>query len=245
MKSVARSRPHPRSYWLRTTIKRPFARPYTHCTARNVQRTHRSHSRTGAEQFFNNNLLLHTFSISIRNLISLLVGGGCPFSILATTWLTLCTFLFPLVCRRDNANRIPRSSSIDSMVEAVWCAAPRTSLQFPSPTQLTTQPHQQHTPQYLQINYGNTGTISRRESLLSPSAGRREKQLRCIAGKLCLFIVIWVGRGRGGIFSTRLYCWCRTWNGASVRPCELAALFVPRSSLISLDGRHNRDRALL
>lgn len=65
------------------------------------------------------------------------------------------------------------------MVEAVWSETPRTSLTLSSPTQTTPHP----TPQYLQINYGNTGSISRRESLLSPSAGRRAKQQRCIAGK--------------------------------------------------------------
>ncbi|XP_055322318.1 uncharacterized protein LOC129578170 isoform X3 [Sitodiplosis mosellana] len=81
--------------------------------------------------------------------------------------------------RRDNANaRIPRSSSIDSMVEAVWSetSTPRPSLTLSPPPQ-TSQP----TPQYLQINYGNTGSISRRESLLSPSAGRRAKQQRYVA----------------------------------------------------------------
>lgn len=90
--------------------------------------------------------------------------------------------------RRDTNGRIPRSSSIDSMVEAVWNETPRTSL---TPTTLPVpQPHQQQqqqqptpTPQYLQINYGNTGSNSRRESLLSPSAGRRNKQNRSIAGK--------------------------------------------------------------
>lgn len=85
-----------------------------------------------------------------------------------------------LKCRRDHANaRIPRSSSIDSMVEAVWSETPRPSLTLSPPPQTTSQP----TPQYLQINYGNTGSISRRESLLSPSAGRRAKQQRYIAGK--------------------------------------------------------------
>lgn len=56
--------------------------------------------------------------------------------------------------------------------------------------QATPPPPPQQTPQYLQINYGNTGTISRRESLLSPSAGRREKQLRCIVGKYFFFCVV-------------------------------------------------------
>lgn len=81
--------------------------------------------------------------------------------------------------RRDHANaRIPRSSSIDSMVEAVWSETSRPSLTLSPPPQAS-----QPTPQYLQINYGNTGSISRRESLLSPSAGRRAKQQRYIAGK--------------------------------------------------------------
>lgn len=66
------------------------------------------------------------------------------------------------------------------MVEAVWSETPRPSLTLSPPPQTTSQP----TPQYLQINYGNTGSISRRESLLSPSAGRRAKQQRYIAGKL-------------------------------------------------------------
>lgn len=90
--------------------------------------------------------------------------------------------------RRDHANsRIPRSSSIDSMVEAVWSETPRTSLTLSPPpqTQSTTASGSTtaQTPQYLHINYGNTGSISRRESLLSPSTGRRTKQNRGIAGK--------------------------------------------------------------
>lgn len=88
---------------------------------------------------------------------------------------------------RDNGNRIPRSSSIDSMVETVWSVAPRISLPLASPMQTASY----QTQQYLQINYGNTGTISRRESLLSPSAGRREKQQRLIASKcFCVCFIL-------------------------------------------------------
>lgn len=84
---------------------------------------------------------------------------------------------------------MPRSSSIDSMVEAVWNES-SAKLLLPSastvqqPTIQTTI--QQTTPQYLQINYGNTGntgSTSRRESILSPSAGRRAKQQKNIASK--------------------------------------------------------------
>lgn len=72
------------------------------------------------------------------------------------------------------------------MVEAVWSETPRT-LTLPPPPQTNSSTAScsttAQTPQYLHINYGNTGSISRRESLLSPSAGRRAKQNRGIAGK--------------------------------------------------------------
>lgn len=73
-----------------------------------------------------------------------------------------------------------RSSSIDSMVEAVWSeATPRPSLTVTSP----------QSTQLLQINYGNnTLSVSRRESLLSPSVGRRTKQHRGLAGKFFFYI---------------------------------------------------------
>lgn len=76
------------------------------------------------------------------------------------------------------------------MVEAVWSESPRPSLTLSPPPQSAGQQQQQHqpTPQYLQINYGNTGSISRRESLLSPSANRRAKQQRCIAGKFSFIL---------------------------------------------------------
>lgn len=75
------------------------------------------------------------------------------------------------------------------MVEAVWNES-SVKLLLP-PAQTVHQPSiqttvQQPTPQYLQINYGNTGSTgstSRRESLLSPSAGRRAKQQKNIASK--------------------------------------------------------------
>lgn len=67
------------------------------------------------------------------------------------------------------------------MVEAVWSETTQPSLTLSPPPQTTI------TPQYLQINYGNTGSISRRESLLSPSAGRRAKHQRGIAGKFHSF----------------------------------------------------------
>lgn len=79
------------------------------------------------------------------------------------------------------------------MVEAVWNDSSVKLLLPPAPAvqQQTLQTTvQQPTPQYLQINYGNTGTgsTSRRESLLSPSAGRRAKQQKNIASKYrCAF----------------------------------------------------------
>lgn len=74
------------------------------------------------------------------------------------------------------------------MVEAVWSESTRPSLTLSPPPQSGEQQKHQSTPQYLQINYGNTGSISRRESLLSPSANRRAKQQRCIAGKFPISI---------------------------------------------------------
>lgn len=67
------------------------------------------------------------------------------------------------------------------MVDAVWSeSTPQPSLH------LMPQPQTTITPQYLQISYGNAGTASnRRESLLSPSANRRTKVQRGIAGE-CL-----------------------------------------------------------
>lgn len=111
-----------------------------------------------------------------------------------------------MIFRRDQANsRIPRSASIDSMVEAVWSVSPRPSLTVSPPhlvvpgtgtttftgSQLTSQQQQQHRlSQQLQINYES---ISRRESLLSPSSGRRTKQNRGITCKSNLFIYIVTG----------------------------------------------------
>lgn len=118
---------------------------------------------------------------------------------LCSSFFTLFHFMWMLrsaafpTYRRDHANaRLPRSSSIDSMVDAVWSETPRPSLTLSPPAQTTTQ----QTPQYLQISYGNTGSISRRESLLSPSTNRRAKQQRYLAGKcICisfyLLIHIW------------------------------------------------------
>lgn len=134
------------------------------------------------------------------------VGGGQTINIVSVLFI-LCKFLFIVrlmlrlfvfvvkfffffYChcdiviaaptrRRDTNGRIPRSSSIDSMVDAVWNETPRTSLTTPT----LPVPQPTTTPQYLQINYGNTGSNSRRESLLSPSAGRRSKQHRSIAGE--------------------------------------------------------------
>lgn len=82
--------------------------------------------------------------------------------------------------RRDQANnRLPHSSSIDSMVEAVWSEPSQSSLT------LSSKPEATITSQYLQISYGNAGSVSRRESLLSPSANRRTKLQRGIASKCC------------------------------------------------------------
>lgn len=69
------------------------------------------------------------------------------------------------------------------MVDAVWSeSTPQPSLH------LTPQPQTTITPQYLQISYGNAGSAnSRRESLLSPSANRRTKVQRGIAGECLLF----------------------------------------------------------
>ena len=70
--------------------------------------------------------------------------------------------------RRDqNNSRLPRSVSIDSIVETVWNTSPRPSLTVPPPQN------------QLQINYGCQTEI-RRESLLSPSTSRRAKQNRGI-----------------------------------------------------------------
>lgn len=74
--------------------------------------------------------------------------------------------------RRDQGNsRLPRSSSIDSMVEAVWSDSPRLSLAVPQYSQNTQL-----------VPPTNSGSNSRRESL-SPSASRRSKQNRGITGE--------------------------------------------------------------
>ncbi|GAB0088268.1 hypothetical protein DMENIID0001_026620 [Sergentomyia squamirostris] len=96
--------------------------------------------------------------------------------------------------RRDQNNRLPRSASIDSMVEAVWSESPRTSL-TPStaPMPMVTAP--QPSPKLLQVNYAETP--SRRESLLSPSTGRRSsKAFRGISGKLICQIITFMTEGR-------------------------------------------------
>lgn len=103
--------------------------------------------------------------------------------------------------RRDGANsRLPRSSSIDSMVEAVWNDA------SPSPSPRPSLCVPQTSSNLLQPDYGVSQPPSRRESLLSPSAGRRSKQNRGMTGKwmchLLLFkfkykikeIVYWCGK---------------------------------------------------
>lgn len=64
------------------------------------------------------------------------------------------------------------------MVDAVW----NETAQQPS-VELSPQPQTTITPQYLQISYGNAGSTNRRESLLSPSANRRTKVQRGIAGE--------------------------------------------------------------
>lgn len=99
--------------------------------------------------------------------------------------------------------RIPRSASIDSMVEAVWNTSPRASITVDPPSELavpsfpnsgggcSTTPgqscsepssatigSQQRASQQLHINCAEM--VIRRESLLSPSAGRRSKQHRSI-----------------------------------------------------------------
>lgn len=118
-----------------------------------------------------------------------------------------------LAFSRDHANnRIPRSSSIDSMVEAVWNASPRSSLTVPNavtpsqphivyttgpdvcscdigvnPTTVTlttsfNQHQQQRSNQHcLQINYDTS--VSRRESVLSPTNSRRSKMHQATACK--------------------------------------------------------------
>lgn len=99
---------------------------------------------------------------------------------------------------RDHANsRIPRSASIDSMVEAVWSVSPRPSLTVSPPhlvvpcggSTTPSQSQQQHrASQQLTINYES---VSRRESLLSPSTGRRAKQNRGISCKYKIYETIY------------------------------------------------------
>ncbi|XP_058055705.1 uncharacterized protein LOC131207114 [Anopheles bellator] len=76
--------------------------------------------------------------------------------------------------RRDKTNKpIPRSSSIDSMVDAVWSEFPP-STPGSARNSVSTQP-----PSNLNIFLGST----RRESMLSPSSNRRTKQQRGIFGE--------------------------------------------------------------
>uniref|UniRef100_A0A182FPW3 Uncharacterized protein n=1 Tax=Anopheles albimanus TaxID=7167 RepID=A0A182FPW3_ANOAL len=71
--------------------------------------------------------------------------------------------------RRDKTNKpIPRSSSIDSMVDAVWSEFP-SSAPASARNSVSTQ-----LPSNLNIFLGST----RRESMLSPSSNRRTKQQR-------------------------------------------------------------------
>uniref|UniRef100_A0A182SMW1 Uncharacterized protein n=1 Tax=Anopheles maculatus TaxID=74869 RepID=A0A182SMW1_9DIPT len=75
--------------------------------------------------------------------------------------------------RRDKTNKpIPRSSSIDSMVDAVWSEFPP-SAPGSARNSVSTQ-----IPSNLNIFLGST----RRESMLSPSSNRRSKQQRGISG---------------------------------------------------------------
>ncbi|KFB42747.1 AGAP013340-PA-like protein [Anopheles sinensis] len=75
--------------------------------------------------------------------------------------------------RRDKTNKpIPRSSSIDSMVDAVWSEFPP-SAPGSARNSVSTQ-----LPSNLNIFLGST----RRESMLSPSSNRRSKQQRGISG---------------------------------------------------------------
>lgn len=80
------------------------------------------------------------------------------------------------VYRRENAanNRLPRSASIDSMVEAVWSESSRPSLTVYPPE--STSAYAQN---FQTLTISNESS-SRRESLLSPSSGRRTKQHRGI-----------------------------------------------------------------
>uniref|UniRef100_A0A182NRS8 Uncharacterized protein n=1 Tax=Anopheles dirus TaxID=7168 RepID=A0A182NRS8_9DIPT len=75
--------------------------------------------------------------------------------------------------RRDKTNKpIPRSSSIDSMVDAVWSEFPP-SAPGSARNSVSTQ-----IPSNLNIFLGS----NRRESMLSPSSNRRSKQQRGISG---------------------------------------------------------------
>uniref|UniRef100_A0A182KBY9 Uncharacterized protein n=1 Tax=Anopheles christyi TaxID=43041 RepID=A0A182KBY9_9DIPT len=75
--------------------------------------------------------------------------------------------------RRDKSNKpIPRSSSIDSMVDAVWSEFPP-SVPGSARNSVSTQ-----IPSNLTIFLGS----NRRESMLSPSSNRRSKQQRGISG---------------------------------------------------------------
>jgi hypothetical protein len=92
-------------------------------------------------------------------------------SVLVTSGDQGSTHLF--YSRDPATGHLPRSSSIDSMVEAVWCDSPRASISSECPQTLTP-------------NYGNL-LAPRRESFMSPAAGRRTKQHRGINGEYKCF----------------------------------------------------------
>lgn len=121
----------------------------------------------------------------------------------------LSFFCLMFTCRRDPTNsRLPRSSSIDSMVEAVWNESTRPSIIEPDDVSSTSSTHSEFQFTSLgSISGGNgsggggggsgssskatlslLGPTIRRESLLSPSAGRRTKQFRGINGKCSKYI---------------------------------------------------------
>lgn len=101
--------------------------------------------------------------------------------------------------RRDRANScLPRSASIDSVVEAVWSNCTNSAALVDDSDQ--TRPSNSNTlnPKYLHVNYGATNTTpSRRESagILSPSPGRK-KSLRGLSSELNIYhnmcISIWL-----------------------------------------------------
>ncbi|XP_021711871.1 uncharacterized protein LOC5576140 [Aedes aegypti] len=91
--------------------------------------------------------------------------------------------------RRDkDSKRIPRSSSIDSMVDAVWSEFP-SSGPGSARNSVSNQSAQSQSTSNVPSSLNIFLSSNRRESMLSPSSNRRSKHQRGISGKL----KIWVG----------------------------------------------------